>query len=479
MKSLYKLAGIMLILTFQVNAQNVNDILRLSERGLGSGARALGMGNSYTAISDDFSAGFFNPAGFALTKKLEFDGGLNLNNYKNDVTLFGNRTNQAINDSKLSQAGFIFPFPTKRGSFSLALGYQQSKNFNKIVEFNGFNSGNNSMIQALVDDNDDMAYLLGLSYEAGSQNNYYDTTLIRGRLNQEGKMKFSGSLNSWLIGTGIEIEEQIFLGGVLNIHSGKFNRTRDYWEVDTKDYYPLSQRLDPTDSRTAGFESFYFNDAIDWDISGYDLRIGLLAKLEPNLDLGFTIQFPTSFTIKERFSTEGSSEFESGFGWDEPAAYEKYEYEISTPYEYGIGLAYYSGGLLVSGDATLVDYSKAEFTGGFDKTDLRYMNDDVKDALRMVINLNAGAEYYLADIGLALRGGFMYKPSAFKDDPSDYDKKFITGGIGYNLTKKMQLNVAYAYGWWKDYGDNYGSNYSRTYQDISVGNFLATIKYVF
>jgi long-subunit fatty acid transport protein len=480
MNKLIKIFLIMIMMMSVITfGQNVNDVLRLSERGFTGSARALAMGNAYTAVSDDFSAALFNPAGFALIKKLEFDGGFNLNMFNNEVTLFGNKTLQKSNDTKLNQVGFIFPFPTKRGSFSLALGYNRNKNFNKVIEFSGFNSSNHSMIQELVADNDDMAYNLGLSYEVKNNLGYHDTTKINGNLNQQGKMLFGGTLNSWLIGSAIELEENIFFGGVLNIYSGTFNRSRNYMELDSKNYYPLTKLLDPTDSRTAGFESVSINDVIDWDISGYDLKLGLLAKLDNNFDVGFTIQFPSSFTIKETFNKTGKSVFESGFGWTDSPGESKYEYDISTPFEFSAGVAYYSGNLLLSGDATLVDYAKGEFTSGFDKSEIRIMNDEVKDVLQMVVNLNTGAEYYLPELGLALRAGFMYKPSAFKDDPSEYDKKFISGGIGYNLTKKLQLNVGYVYGWWKDIGDNYGYDESRTYQDISASNFLATIKYIF
>ena len=60
----------------EVYSQNTNDALRLAYSGLGSNARALGMGNSYIGLSDDASAAFFNPAGFGLIKKIEFSGGL-------------------------------------------------------------------------------------------------------------------------------------------------------------------------------------------------------------------------------------------------------------------------------------------------------------------------------------------------------------------------------------------------------------------
>jgi hypothetical protein len=73
--------------------------------------------------------------------------------------------------------------------------------------------------------------------------------------------------------------------------------------------------------------------------------------------------------------------------------------------------------------------------------------------------------------------------SPFKDDPFEYDKKFLTVGIGFHLSKSVSIDGAYAYGWWKDYGDNYGNNYnnelSRTYQNIKNQNIITSLKYNF
>ena len=67
LKSIFKilliLTGLILIILNESKAQNINDALRLAVPGLGSNARALGMGNSYIGLSDDGSAAFFNPAG--------------------------------------------------------------------------------------------------------------------------------------------------------------------------------------------------------------------------------------------------------------------------------------------------------------------------------------------------------------------------------------------------------------------------------
>ena len=59
-------------------AQNYNDAIRVGFPGLGPDARALGMGNTFVAISDNASATYFNPAGLALIKNSMLAAGFNL-----------------------------------------------------------------------------------------------------------------------------------------------------------------------------------------------------------------------------------------------------------------------------------------------------------------------------------------------------------------------------------------------------------------
>jgi long-subunit fatty acid transport protein len=80
---------------------------------------------------------------------------------------------------------------------------------------------------------------------------------------------------------------------------------------------------------------------------------------------------------------------------------------------------------------------------------------------------------------LRLRGGFLTQPSAFKGDASDFDHKYVTAGIGYLVNGQIGIDVGYAYGWWKNIGDNYGVNVSRTFQDITVHNVMLTTTYHF
>lgn len=54
------------------HAEVAFDTLNGSDLGMGVGARAIGMGGAYTAVADDPSAAFWNPAGLTGLEKSQF-----------------------------------------------------------------------------------------------------------------------------------------------------------------------------------------------------------------------------------------------------------------------------------------------------------------------------------------------------------------------------------------------------------------------
>jgi len=494
MKNLSKIITAIVLIIFISDitiAQNYNDVFRLSESGMVLGARALGMGNAYTAAGNDFSAMMFNPAGLALIKKAELNTGFNYNNYDNNVGFFNRNSSLSNSISKLGQFGIALPMPTIQGSFVLGFGYSQVKDLNGILGFNAFNPDTNSYIQNLTYspymDDRDIAYKLALSYPVYvlnpiTHNNDYvrDETFIKGRLNQRGNILQDGSLNAWSFSAALEVEKDIFIGATINLYSGNFNKNKDYSEEDVNNIYPSSLLLDPSEPASADFKSFSLHDRISWEISGSGFNIGGLMKINKNLNIAANIKFSKSFTVKETYYVSG----ESHFGLDtrfvlDPAIDSKSDYEITTPAEFTFGASYILNNLTVSANATMIDYSNAKFKSGFDMIAIDNKNSDIKDQFRSVVNLNAGVEYIFPSTNLAVRGGFILMRSPFRDDPTEYDKKFLTAGIGIHLTNSITVDGAYAYGWWKDYGDNYGSGLSRTYQDIKNQNIITSLKYNF
>ncbi len=467
---------VMSLITGITSAQNFNDALRLSENGISLNAKALGMGNAFISRLSGVSSSQFNPAAIAFAKKAQFDASLDYNSMSNDATLFGNKLNGSQSSTTFNEVGVILPVPTIQGSMALAIGYNQNKNFNKILSFSGFNSGNNSMIQDLTDYKDDMIYQLHLSNVLDPTNDY---TLIDGNLNQAAKISSDGGINNWYLSGAVEIEKDIFVGATLNLLSGSFNKTRIYSEEDTENFYKSSLLLDPLEPKSADFQSFTTTDVIKWDIAGWDFKVGLIAKVNEQVNVGFTVRVPRTYTIKETYSVSGRSKFGTGMTWNAQYDDSKIEYDVKAPAEYSAGASYAERNFTLSGEVKLVDYSSMEFSSGFDGLTSDEKNRDIKDLMRTTININAGGEYLFPNLGLALRAGFMMMPSAFKDDPSEYNKKYLTAGFGYNLAKGMQINIGYAYGWWEDIGDNYGSGLSRTYQKVAVSNLTTSIKFDF
>jgi len=206
------------VLSYSVfsSAQNFNDALLLSEPGLYTGARALGMGNSFIALSDDYSAVLFNPAGLGLAKKFGLSVTLNTNSFDNTVSFLGNNSNVLKTTVNLNQFGFVFPVPTVRGSLVFSLGYSRVKDFNSVTEFDGFNQGNTSMVQHLTGDINDVIPLtndIRLAYEiidSNTESYLRDTTLINGLLNQSGRTRTEGSISNWSFAVANEVAKGLF-----------------------------------------------------------------------------------------------------------------------------------------------------------------------------------------------------------------------------------------------------------------------------
>ncbi len=455
------------------SAQNLNDAIRLAEPGLGIGARALGMGNAYIALSDDASGMYFNPAGLGLLKRMETMGGLNYSRYTNDVTFFDNKTNYSNSNTKLDQIGFVFPFPTLQGSFVIGLSYNSVKDFTSALKFDGFNNGNNSMIQHLI--GTDVPFDLYLTDNSGL------VTPINGRLNQSGTTLTSGNINNWNLSASLEVYKNLFVGGTLNILGGTLQVNRDYYEDDTQNIYQGETASGYP--QTTDFRTFYYNTLLDWEISGWDAKIGMLYQFDRFARFGATIQFPQAYKIKEAFDVDGTSEFGTGqtYSLNKDDYWDEVEYEVYSPFILSGGFSLNYEGFIVAAEASFIDYSQTEFDNptGLSPQFISGLNKDIRDNLRPVINLNTGAEYTIPDVGIRLRGGFILMQSPYKDDATEFNKKFITGGFGFLIDKTISIDFGYAYGWWKDIGDNYSFNVSRTFQDISTHKIMVNFSHRF
>ena len=426
------------------------------------------------SFDGSFSSGVFNPAVFALAEKSVISGGFFYNNFDNDVTFMNSPSNFSNSSNHLSQLGIAVALPTVRGSMVFALGYSKMKDFNNTVKFDGFNGGNTSMIQDLTSVNDDIAYDLNLSYPIFDGDQWlYDETIIDGNLNQSGTLLDKGGIDNWNLSGAVEIARNLYVGAALNIYSGSFRRERDYYEDDTRNRY--NQPTSP-DNLSDDFQAFQFSEQIDWDLTGWDMKFGLVYSFDRSSKFSAVIKLPTQYTITEEYIVEAYSDFADISYSIEPYVSE-IEYDIKTPFELAGGYSYSIAGLTLGAQAKLVDYTQMEFSDGLTLSHRSDNNKLIKENFRTVLDYSVGAAYELPYPELSLRAGFIYAPSAYKNDPSDFDKKYLTLGLGFVASKVLAVDLAYVYGWWQTYGDNYGYDVSRTNQEITRNNIVLSLSY--
>jgi len=126
-------------------------------------------------------------------------------------------------------------------------------------------------------------------------------------------------------------------------------------------------------------------------------------------------------------------------------------------------------------DMKIMDYTQMEFTDGFSYDYIVQLQNQIDDLMTTAIDYHIGTEIQIPNLPVFGRAGFMYFQSPFDGDPSEFNKKYVSAGAGAVVDNQFVIDFAYTYGWWQDYGDNYGSNVSRTYQDILVDNMILTL----
>lgn len=468
-----------------INAQeyfnpNISDALRLSVSGQIYDARSLSMGNSNSIINDTYTSTLLNPAALGLARKFTINTSIATSLYNNDATFLANSFFSKRTETILNQAGIVIPLSsdTTENNFVISLGYNRSKDYNRILKFNGFNSSNNSLIQDLTSINNYIPRELQLSYpeyDPGSNEYLGDRTIFNGNLNQEGYVLEEGGINHWSLGVAYELAYNIFFGASFNYNVGSYLKDGEFTESDGRNFYPDTLQTISTDPLTAGFQTFYINDIRDWVFNGYDLRIGVLYRFFNFIGIGGSVKSPSIISVTDDHYFYGRSEFStSSFAEIDTVIQRKFT--IQTPYEFtvsgDVNLWFITG----TAEITYIDYTQMKFSDGLDVPERSALNKKIIETYTQTFNVKIGAEFRLPFTGLSARAGAMYIPYPVADTPQEFDRKYLTAGLGIKSGEgAMEFNVAYVYGFWDQLSEDYGTSVSEIYQEIISQNIMASL----
>ncbi|MFH1372442.1 MAG: outer membrane protein transport protein [bacterium] len=232
----------------------------------GGGARAEGMGKAFIAVSDDITAGSWNPAGLYVQEKpiislswasLDPRGSTNSNVFEGSAIF-----DHSGRFSGISAFSFIAPLRIKGhhfvGSFSL------TRNFD---EFQG---------DGFVGHGDSISNIAGQDMFNVSSDFHYVSEL-------------QGGLNSVNIGFGTRVYRNLSFGASMNVYTGKMVRDQ-YFDAFER---WVSLKPDVVDSRRITGHATILDTS---SFSGYNVNIGFKLKGEA-LDVGLVVRTPFSLNI--------------------------------------------------------------------------------------------------------------------------------------------------------------------------------------
>jgi hypothetical protein len=172
----------------------------------GVGARAMAMGGAYTAVSDDYSSLYYNPAGMGQTRKTCLSTSLSFLSMENKAMFLGAQTSETSSYTRLNDLGLCLPIPASRGSLAFGIGYHRTRLFD-----NGMLTSNTVKASQLQSP-------LEPQYEAKWENERIE----------------EGALSNTSIGMSIEMGPGLFLGAALHIWGGDDDYTWQFREIDEK-----------------------------------------------------------------------------------------------------------------------------------------------------------------------------------------------------------------------------------------------------
>lgn len=431
-----------------VQAQSTDDVLRYSLDYPSYDAVSIVMPG--VANHTGFGAYQENPAAMALAEKGYMSLDLSTRYVDESGSYLGNTTNFSDSQTGIGNLGFVYKFPTTRGSLVVGGGYSQSSNFNRALSVSAQNNEstltdfyNSSFVE---DDLYFAAYDAFAIYDPNPDNDSYENTTSVFRANgyrgihQHMELIERGQMGEYSAFLATEVMEDLFFGATIGYSGGSYAYERDFLETDRDDEY--NDRTNNTD-----IDDILSMDNIDATIEAFNAQVGLIYQISDQLNLGASYEFPSRIRIEEDYNTVISTAFDNGDveEFDAPAVF---SYDVVRPPRLKGGLTYSSpSGLTVSAAAEGVFYSEAEY----DETEVSdgeiAINNDIRANFNDVVNFRGGLEYKLSE-QITPRVGYAYFASPTEN--FDRSRQLINGGFSARFNRNMSFNLGLQYSFWED-----------------------------
>jgi hypothetical protein len=453
----YFLSVFLSLLCAFTKAQNDLDALRYSQSGVGGSNRFRAMGGAFGAIGADPSCLNYNPAGIGIYRKgeINFSFGFKISN--NQTTHYGNSLNTSKANLVYGNFGLAGSWKSKkfeheRHSFGFSSTQLQNFSANYVFSGNNRKSIANDMLNLAKGKTTDQlggayeglgfnAYLLDTSKTIGP---YYSFVDPNKTISQSKEVDIRGRMNEIAIGYAYGYEDKIYIGASFGIPTVRYNYTSIHTEADAKDSMRVGISSGTTYTTTysnlpasafytdlLGFKSLEYSEKFSTEGTGYNLKLGVLARFNDYFRAGAYVHTPTFLNLTDKYSYNLAVNWDSGKKTD--ATYPEnegiYDYTLVTPFRYGASMAFIYNKLLVFGvDYEGLNYNQAKL-GSDNPSDFSGVNIVIKNKYKTAHNLRMGTELNIKPV--IIRAGYAMYGSPFGDTfGSPFTRSIYSFGIG-------------------------------------------------
>lgn len=417
-----------------MSGQSAYDAIRITENEEGFGTRALAMGGAYTALANDYSGIYWNPAGLGSIDKTAIHAELSHLQFSNDALYMGNLTSNNQGFTKLKSLGFVMPLPTSQGSFVIAGG------FNRVLDYDD---------HLYFDWSGDLPD--GLEFGFQNDDGDFDWYPFDEDVYIQENVRSEGSLQRWSIGGALALSPNFTIGLTTSLMHGKEEYNLDFSQFDDKNLYQIL----PGD-----FNEYSINEILQSDYYAFNIKLGGIIDLNNMIKVGGVISLPSTYYVEEAHYRNEDLFYDDGSydSFDESSG--NFDYHVKTPYIFDAGIAFTNKLITLSASGRYRDWSQTRFevsdfeTNSQDYSDLISENNSLARDYDQVLEYRLGGEVTLPGLNTKLRGGYTLIPSPLRD--SNADRITYSAGVSFKVDKNVSLDISYLKrDWTRDSWDIY------------------------
>ena len=454
------------LLHISINAQNEVDALRFSETDWQGTARFMGAGRAFGAVGAEFSAINVNPATIGLYKKSEVTfTPLTVSAYSANASYNGTETAERRPRYNLGSAGMVLAISGAENSqwkkFQIGFGYNRIKNYNNIFSIEGRSNGSsvgyeyaNAAEGLNISDLNNydiwsdemwMAYEFYLIDPKPGSSTSYLPSLAGANLFQASTVTQKGGNDEMIFSFGTNYDDKLFLGATVGVPFINFTESRTYLERNDKD-------------PTHHFLNWNINDNLNVRATGINLKLGVNYQPVDFLRVGVAFHTPTFYgNVRDIFDRNVSAQkwdYVAAWDWgiadtiltkktyNEEANYRNsFNYSLTTPLRVMVNAAFFiKQRAFISAEYEFTDYSMANMYAT--SYNFREENKAIQTKYGACHIARIGAEFNINQV-FAVRAGYNYISSPYKDKINDGSKHYVSAGFGFR-TKYFYSDFAYS-----------------------------------